>query len=469
MNVKIYDIHSGTIRRIDLEDLVAEILASHIPIEFDMEALKAQAVLIRTNILRQSPAYGGSGCQIHPGAMLCNTAHCVEWTPIEVLKEIWGDSFRDKWSRAAAAAQSTIGRYMAIGSRPINAYYHTCCGGATENSENILGNKVVYLRRVLCDRCKDSAYWEEQRDITVEELEQRLGIKLRPAGPVNGASIDGFIDQVDRDQHGRIRSLRIGGKYFSGSDLKTLLGLSSTRFGWDPVMLRFYSRGSGHGLGMCQCGADAMAREGKSYQDILCYYFTGASIEVAQQHEADRPLKGKVFVIDPGHGGQSGDNIGPGGLREKDVNLDIARKLVVLLEKAGAQAYLTRGDDREMLLSERAEMANTIRPHFFISIHQNGFYHPGVSGAEAYHYEGDLEGERLGRMIMLQLVKDLGTADRGVKTANFYILREIKVASLLLETAYITNPDEEQKLRSEHYRADIAASIFMGIIRYYGQ
>jgi stage II sporulation protein D len=469
MVIKLFDIHSGAIRRIPLEDLVAEILVSHIPMEFDMEAIKAQAVLIRTNILRQSPTHGGNGCQAYPGAMLCNTGHCIEWTPRAHLQQTWGEGFYDKWERAVEAAQSTRGRYLAIAGRPINAYYHTCCGGATENSENILGNKVLYLRRVLCDHCRDSTYWEQQRDITIEELEQKLGIKLKPAGPVDGAPIEGLIDHIERDSQGRIKSLRIGGKSFRGSDFKELLGLSSTRFGWDPVTLRFYSRGSGHGLGMCQCGADAMAREGKGYQDILCYYFTGVGIETMQQQEADRPLKGRVFVIDPGHGGQSGDNVGPGGLREKDVNLDIARKLVVLLEKSGAQAYLTRGDDRDLLLSERAEMANTIRPHFFISIHQNGFYHPGVSGAEAYYYDGDLEGERLGRMIMLQLVKDLGVADRGVKTANFYLLREIKVASVLVEPAYITNPAEEQKLRSEQYRADIAEAILKGIIRYYIQ
>jgi stage II sporulation protein D len=467
LKISVYDVNNDEIYTIPLESLVAEVLASQIPVEFDIEALKAQAVIVRTNILRQSPLYDGSGCQLHPGATICNTDHCIKWLSVEELKDKWQDRFDENWNKMLKAVESTRGEFLSVNQNPIKAYFHLCCGGATENSENIIDNRVVYLRKVLCDYCKDSPYWEDERDITVDEMEERLGVKIKQPSPVKASPIEGLIDEIDRDQEGRIRSIRIGGKYFKGSDVKELLGLSSTRFGWNPVILRFYTRGRGHGLGMCQYGADAMAKEGSSYKEIIDYYFTGVKILSVKEFDQNKPLKGKVFVIDPGHGGDSKDNVGPKGLREKDVNLDIALQLSEFLQEAGAKAYLTRKDDREILLSSRAEMANSIRPHFFISIHQNGFYNQAVSGTEIYYYNGDKEGERLGRMIMLQLVEDVGAINKGVKTANFYILREAKVRSVLLELFYITNPEEEEKLKLKEYRTSVARSIFKGILRYY--
>jgi len=466
-SVSVYRVEKQSIGTIPLEDLVAEITASQIPVELEAEAIKAQAVLVRTNILRQSYLYEGCGCSIHPGAMLCNSSHCIEWKGMDSLKEEWEDAFDINWDRIEKAVESTRGEFLSINGKPVKAYYHPCCGGATENSESIIGNRVVYLRKVLCDYCKGSSCWEDERNITIEEMEEKLGISIKQASPVKGSPIEGMIDEIDRDQEGRIRSIRIGGKYFKGSEVKELLGLSSTRFGWNPVILRFYTRGQGHGLGLCQYGADSMAKEGKGYREIINYYFTGAKIMSIKEYDYSKPLRGKVFVIDPGHGGDGEDNIGPTGLREKDVNLEIALQLSSLLSEAGAEVHMTREDDSVVLLSDRAGMANKIRPHFFISIHQNSFYNPGVAGTEIYYYDGDDEGERLGRMIMLQLEEDAEVVNKGVKTANFYMLREVKVRSVLLELFYITNPEEEEKLKSKDFKTSVARAIFRGILRYY--
>ena len=467
IDLRVYRGHEKRIEVTPLETLVAEMLPSSIPEGLDGEALKAQAVLVRTNIARQLPVYDGRGCSLHPGADLCDGGHCMEWLPSagEAVESM--DKNSQKWATIKEAVENTRGEIIVVNRRPIRAHFHLCCGGATENSENITGNRVVYLRKVLCSYCKDSPAWEQQRDLTIEEIEQRLGIRADGFNSVKGSPIEGLIEEIDRDGEGRIRSLRIGGKYFKGSDVRDLLGLTSTRFGWKPVTLRFISGGSGHGLGMCQYGAAAMAGEGKSYRDIINYYFTGVDIATVKGGGGDTPLAGKVFVLDPGHGGEDGDNTGPGGLKEKDVNLDIALKLETMLKKAGAEVHMTRRKDTGVLLSERVEMAGRLRPHFLISIHQNGFYNPGVSGTEIYYYTGDTEARSLGECIMDRLVEEAGAVNKGVKPANFYILREAKVNSLQLELFYITNPAEEERLKSEHFRNKVARAVFNGIMLYY--
>lgn len=449
-----------------LEILVSEMLPPSIPTDFGTEALKAQAILIRTNITRQLPLYGGTGCGLYPEADICDTGHCLRWmTPVGHVGAS-GDKCCQNWARIVEAVQSTRGEIIVIKGKPILAYYHECCGGATENSEDIIENRVLYLRRVLCDYCKGSVAWEHEKSFSLKEIGEKLGVKVKGLNGDAGPSIEGFIEEISRDNAGRIRSIRVSGQSFKGADIKDLLGLTSTRFHWKPAILKFTSKGKGHGLGMCQYGAATMAREGSSYEDIINYYFTGVDI-VMVTGGGDRPLRGKIFVLDPGHGGESRGNIGPRGLMEKNINLDIALKLEAMLQEAGAKVHMTRREDARVLLSDRTDMVNRIRPHFFLSIHQNNFYNPNISGTEMYYYSGDDEGKRLGRCIMDRLVKEVGTLDKGIKKANFFVLREVKVSSLLMELFYITNLEEERKLRDEGFRSKVAEALYNGIMSYY--
>jgi N-acetylmuramoyl-L-alanine amidase len=212
-----------------------------------------------------------------------------------------------------------------------------------------------------------------------------------------------------------------------------------------------------------------MAREGSKFDEIIRYYYTNINLEDMSSAGDGNTLKGRMFIIDPGHGGENGDDEkGPSGLREKDVNLYISKKLAELLEKSGAKTMLTRDSDAETPLPKRLEAVNNIRPNFFISIHQNGFFSPGVSGTEVYYYRGDSDGEKMSRLVLDSIVKSLGTVNRGSKTADFYILRESKVSAIVVECMYITNPSEEQRLRDDAVKDEISKSIYRAILEYYG-
>lgn len=185
------------------------------------------------------------------------------------------------------------------------------------------------------------------------------------------------------------------------------------------------------------------------------------------------------IVIDPGHGadpdGVDPGAIGPGGTKEKDVNLAIALKLTELLRSAGATVYLTRsGETIPYSLAERAYYANDINGDIFISIHANASTSSDKSGTSTYFYApygdplGEQRGERrrLANSIQKALVAALGRKDMGVQEDNFSVLRNTAMASVLVEVAFISNPTEERLLVDSTFQARAAQGIFNGINEY---
>lgn len=468
--INIYDERSVSIVKMRLDDVVKRMTARELPEIFNIEAVKALAVVIRTSVVKRLKFFDGTGCYKYKGADICTDMKgCSDILDLGILSKVVGDNFNKIFELASNASDCTSGIIVTCGGRPIAADYHLTCGGGTENSEDVLGNSVMYFRKVLCKYCSNSPHWENTMDISLEELESKLEIKGAKGSSIWGPEIQNIIEDIERDETGRVRKIKIGGRYFSGKEVKDILGLSSSRFGWDPLILRFKVRGSGSGLGMCLYGANAMAEKGHTYHDILKYYYTNIKIEYIDIAGDSSPLKGKMFVIDPGHGGKNGDDeTGPTGLREKDVNLYIAKKLIECLEEKGAEVKLTRSEDEDISLPRRIEMINNMRPNFVISIHQNSFFAPGVCGTEVYYYRGDIEGEKMGRMIHDNIVKALGTTSRGNRNADFYILRESKVSAVVVECMYITNPAEECKLKDDAVKDEIGKSIYRGIMDYYG-
>lgn len=470
IKVNLFDEKSKSIVRMSLNDAVKRITAFELPRLLEAEAVKALAVAVRTKIAKRLKMFDGQGCESCREADICtSTQGCGFISSIQLLRAVMGESFDDKYKIACKAADSTSGIIITCSGKPITAEYHLACGGGTENSEEVFGNRVIYLRKVLCRYCSSSPLWENWVEIPVKELQEKLGVKIIEGSSITGPEIEGVIEDIERDETGRIKGIKIGGKHFSGIEVKNLLGLSSSRFGWSPTVIRFMVRGSGSGLGMCLYGADTMAGCGKKFDDILNYYYTNINIENMEGIEEGAPLKGRTFVIDPGHGGlEADDESGPTGLREKDANLYIAKKLSEYLLNDGAKVILTRESDEIVPMPRRIEIVNNIRPNFLISIHQNSFFSPGASGTEIYYYQGDIEGEKIGGKILKNIVNSLGTVNRGNRTADFYILRESKVSSVVVECMYITNPGEEERLKDDSTKNEMAKAIYRGIIEYYG-
>ena len=178
--------------------------------------------------------------------------------------------------------------------------------------------------------------------------------------------------------------------------------------------------------------------------------------------------------IDPGHGGYDPGAVGPTGLREKDVALQIALQVGQRIQAAGIQVAYTRTSDAvswpaniNQDLAVRSQIANQTGADLFISVHLNS----GSStahGTETYYLQFGGQGEQAARLVQSNLTSVLGLTDRGVKTANYYVLRNTTMPAVLVETAFISNPQEEALLRTAAFQEAAAQAIASGICKYFG-
>ena len=174
-----------------------------------------------------------------------------------------------------------------------------------------------------------------------------------------------------------------------------------------------------------------------------------------------------LICIDPGHGGRDPGATGPTGLTEKEVNLDIALRLRNKLQNAGYKVIMTRDNDSYVSLEERVRIANTKGANLFISIHNNAWFFPTANGTETYYclYSPSMSKD-FASLIHNETLNQINTRNRGVKTANFYVLKNTSMISALIEGAFISNTDEEGKLRDAQFRDKIATGIYNGITKF---
>lgn len=182
---------------------------------------------------------------------------------------------------------------------------------------------------------------------------------------------------------------------------------------------------------------------------------------------------GVKICIDPGHGGYDSGAVGPTGLKEKDVTLDVALRLRKYLQRVGIEVVITRtGDDvvwsKKNDLEKRVFIANYNRVNYFVSLHCNASKAITAWGTECYCYKYGGEGEKLARSIQKAIVSSLLLPDRGVKEANFYVLRKTVMPAVLVEMDFISNPKSEEQMRRENWRQAMALCIASGVCNYLG-
>ncbi len=173
---------------------------------------------------------------------------------------------------------------------------------------------------------------------------------------------------------------------------------------------------------------------------------------------------GIIVCLDPGHGGSDPGAVG-NGIKEKDVNLDIALRARKLLTGMGYQVIMTREKDVHVSLEERCRIANSCGAEAFLSIHNNASAYGG-EGTETYCYYNSEEGRILAKSVHSQVVSRIGLKNRGVKEAGFYVLANTDMPAALLECAFISNPKEAEFLKKPSFRQKIAEGIAAGMADY---
>ncbi len=244
-----------------MEDYVAAVTGSEMPSAFPTEALRAQAVAARTFALFKKLEAVAEGRPWHLGAT--------------VLHQVYRGSLVDP--RARAAAEATAGEVLVHDHAPIEAYFHSTCGGRTERGADALGRPRPYLLSVDCGRCGDSPHSRWTVRFGRDEMGRLSGLSV----PVTDARV---LSRTTSGRASRV-GLSAGRRQvaLSAVDLRQRLGfdrLPSLQFdvALDGQAVVFRGRGSGHGAGMCQWGAAGFARDGLEHRAILARYYPGAEL-----------------------------------------------------------------------------------------------------------------------------------------------------------------------------------------------
>lgn len=173
----------------------------------------------------------------------------------------------------------------------------------------------------------------------------------------------------------------------------------------------------------------------------------------------------KIF-IDPGHGGANPGAVSSNGLREADVNLDVAFRLGRLLKARGYDILYSRTEDVTVGLKERADLANEWGADYFVSIHCNSNVNPVYTGTSTYYYREGSTSSRFAQTVNNALVAMIETKNLGIMQANFAVLRLTRMPAILVELAFISNPYEASLLATPSFRENCAVGIANGIIEF---
>lgn len=279
--IKVYLHDQGQTVEMNLEEYIKGVVAAEMPAEFDLEALKAQAVAARTYAARHMRMYGGSGLPQHAQADISTDSKVGQaWSGEQVLKNKWGNfNYSRYWAKISRAVEETRGVVLIYDGEMINSLFHSTSGGKTEDPEEVWGQKIPYLKSMACPWDQNSPRHKGQKEFNIGELEGLLG----PDAGVVTAAKNGKADLaqvVEKTSSGRVKKVRIGSKVFDGTTVREKLGLYSTNFSWtvNGDKVQFETLGYGHGVGMSQYGANGMAKEGKDYKEILQYFYQGVQL-----------------------------------------------------------------------------------------------------------------------------------------------------------------------------------------------
>lgn len=262
---------------LSLRDYLHGVLSAEVPASFEPEALKAQAVAARTYAVYK---LRGTPPEHHRGADLCADFGCCQaYRTPEASAALWGDSSEAYAARIAAAVSQTAGMVILYQEEPILAAFHSSSNGRTEDAEDAWSSPVPYLRSVSSPENEDTVTnYVTVQSVSVSEFAGTIRSRY-PDAKLDGRPSAWFGNEV-RSKTGRVLSIEIGGVPIPGAALRSLFSLRSTAFQVtaSDTEITFSVTGYGHGVGMSQYGANAMAKAGRSFQEIVEWYYTGATV-----------------------------------------------------------------------------------------------------------------------------------------------------------------------------------------------
>lgn len=266
-----------TTEQMTLERYLTGVVRGEMPASFEMEALRAQAAAERSYVYYQLAA---GRKDAHPGADFC-TDHtcCSAYLSETAAREKWGGDFAPWNTRVEQAVSDTDGQVVLYNGRPILAVFHSSSAGRTAAAGDVWSGDLPYLVSVDSPEGEETVpNYYSTVTFTAAEAKEKL-LAAHPELKLSGTP-DRWFGAAAENGSGRVETVSVGGTDIEGTELRRIFGLRSACFtvAADSESVTFRVTGYGHGVGMSQYGANQLAREGKTWQEILEWYYTGATV-----------------------------------------------------------------------------------------------------------------------------------------------------------------------------------------------
>jgi len=274
--IKLLHTATNEVEELNLEEYICNVVSAEMPADYEIEALKAQAIVARTYTLYKI---------LHPkheNADICDNSNCCQaWISKEDRLFKWEEEVREEnWNKIVTAVNETKGKVVTYNNEPINAFFHSNSGGTTEIPSEVWGGQdFPYLQVVQTVGEEGYSQYSSEVTYTFEELEDKLKEKYNDI-EINFESVED-IKILEYTESGRVKTIKFGNHNLSGVETRTILGLKSSNFEIlkNQNKISFIVKGYGHGVGMSQTGADSMAKEGKKAEDIINHFYTNVEIK----------------------------------------------------------------------------------------------------------------------------------------------------------------------------------------------
>ena len=274
--IKLLHQKTQEVEEVALDNYLYNVVSAEMPADYEFEALKAQAIVARTYTVYKIQN------KKHDNADICDDSTCCQaWVSKEDRLARWDEDKREtNWSKIEKCVNETKGKIITYENKPINAFFHANSGGTTELPVNVWGGTgLPYLQVVETAGEEGYRQYSSEVVLTQEELLNKLKTKYQDIQINFNNNEDLKISEYT--DSGRVKTVKFGNHELSGTETRSLLELRSTNFEIlkENEKIRFSVKGYGHGVGMSQTGADAMAKEGKSYEEIIKHFYVGVEIK----------------------------------------------------------------------------------------------------------------------------------------------------------------------------------------------
>ncbi|MCR5146913.1 MAG: stage II sporulation protein D [Clostridia bacterium] len=274
--IKLLHSKTNTIEELPLDEYLYGVVSAEMPVDFDLEALKAQAIVARTYTIYKIMNNNSK----HGEANICDDSACCQaWITKEDRLSKWDeDKRKSNWEKILLAVNETKGKIITYEGKPINAFFHSNSGGLTEMPVDVWGGSdYPYLQTVETSGEDVYAQYSSELELTKKDFISKLKEKYADFS-INFNESDS-IKVLENTPGGRIKTIKIGNHNLSGVEVRTIFGLKSANFSVEiGEKIKFKVIGYGHGVGMSQTGADSLAKQGYKCEDIIKHFYTGVEI-----------------------------------------------------------------------------------------------------------------------------------------------------------------------------------------------